>query len=88
MAISPAAVGLAVMAGATPPVPMGAVQTLISLPSEAVKCATSTKGSPDESVTEAVVGWLAFQMPTSTTRRFPEVTLTAGVTEMLLLADP
>jgi hypothetical protein len=88
MAMSAVPVGLAVMTGAVPPVPTGAVQTLISVPSEAVKCVTSTKESPDESVTELVVGWLAFQRPTSTTKRSPVVTLVLGVTEILLLPDP
>ena len=88
MAISPAADGFAVMVGLLPPVITGAVHTLISVPSEAVKCVTSTKGSPDESLTALVVALADFHTPTSTTRRFPAVTLVPGTTEMLLLPDP
>ena len=88
MAMSPAAVGVTVMAGAVPPALTGAVQMLISVPSEAVKCVTSTNWSPEESVTDDVVAPLFFQMPTSAISRSPAVTLAPSVTEMLLLPAP
>src|SRR5712691_10160925 len=88
MPVSAAAEGVAVIAGAVPPVRTGAVQTLISVPSDAVKCVTSTKGSPDESLTAQALAPPAFQRPTSTIRRSPAVTLVPGVTEMLLFPDP
>ena len=88
MAISPAAVDVAVMAGAVPPVLTGAVQMLISVPSDAVKCVTSTNWSPEESVTDDVVAPPFFQMPTSTISRSPAAALAPGVTEMLLLPAP
>jgi hypothetical protein len=71
------------MVGRTPPVSTGAVHTLISVPSEATKCVTSTKGSAVESVTEVVVAPADFHTPTSTTSRFPVVTLELETTEIL-----
>ena len=50
IAMSADDVGLAVIVAAVPPLVMGAVQMLISVLSEAVKCVTSTNGSPSESV--------------------------------------
>src|SRR5215469_7179300 len=63
---------------------MGAVHTLISVPSEATKWSTSVKESPAESVTLLAVGLLLHQTPTMTTRRSPAVTLAPGATEMLV----
>ncbi len=76
--------GVAVMVGRTPPMSTGAVHTLISAPSEATKCVTSTKGSLVESVTDVVVAPADFHAPTSTTRRFPAVTSELGTTEILV----
>ena len=86
--MSLAAEGFAVMVDLAPPVRMGAVQMLISVPSEAVKWVTSTNGSPAVSVTDVVEAPLPFQTPTSTTRRSPAVTLAPVVTARLVLADP
>ncbi len=67
---------------------IGAVHTLSWVPSEPVAVVTSVKVSPAESVTLAAVAWPELQSATSTTSRFPVVTLAGIVTEMLVWADP
>src|SRR2546421_482162 len=70
MSAAPDAV--AVMAGDWPPPAVtGAVQTLSSVPSDALPWDTSTKLSPAESLTPVAVPLAEFQTPTSTTSRSP-----------------
>jgi hypothetical protein len=89
MPISAVADGFAMMVGLVPPLWVtGAVHTLSCAPSEAVAVVSSVKESPAESVTLEVVAWPELQSATSTTRRFPVVTLAGIVTEMLVLAGP
>src|SRR5258708_2491579 len=80
--------GLAVIVAAAPPLAIGAVQMLISVLSDAVKCVTSTNGSLRESVTEVVVAVVDFQIATSTTSPSPAVTLAPVVTAILAFPDP
>ena len=78
-------VGVRVIFGVVPPpCRMGALQTLISVPSEAVKCESSMNASPAESVTLAAVALRLLQMPATTTSRLPMVRFEVGVTEMLV----
>ena len=79
---------LAVIVAAAPPAVTGAVQMLISVLSDAVKCVTSTNESLSESVTELVVALPEFQTATSTTSRSPVATLAPVVTARLLFPDP
>jgi hypothetical protein len=79
---------LAVMVGLVPPrAVMGALHTLISVLSEAVKWVSSTKVSPAESLTPVTVGPALFQAPTSTTSRLAAVIAEARVTARLVLAS-
>ena len=79
------AVGVTVIVGLVPPpAVMGAVHTLISVPSDALKCSASVNVSPAESVTLPAVGPPLAQTPTRTTSRFPVVRAAHGVTERLV----
>src|SRR2546430_2671916 len=70
MSAAPGAVG--VRAGDWPaPAVTGAVQTLSSVPSDALPWDTSTKLSPAESLTPVAVPLAELQTPTSTTSRSP-----------------
>src|SRR5256714_14528778 len=70
MSAAPDAV--AVMAGDWPaPAVTGAVQTLSSVPSDALPWGTSTKPSPAEALTPVAVPVGEVQTPTSTPRRAP-----------------
>ena len=62
---------------------IGAVQTLISVRSDALNCNSFTYVLPAESLTPLAVGPLLFHTPTMTTSRFPAVMGDGGVTAML-----
>src|SRR5580698_6342107 len=77
-------VGVAVMLGRRPaPALIGALQTLISVPSEALKCSSSVNVSPAESFTLEVVALELFHTPTSTIRRLALPSAPGGVTARL-----
>ena len=79
------ALGVAVIVGIVPPPAVtGALQMLISVLSEALKCCSSVKVSPAESLTLEAVALALLQTPTSTTRRLPETSLAPGVTPKLV----
>jgi hypothetical protein len=87
MPMSAVDVGRTVIVGRVPPpAVMGAVQTLISVASEAAKWSSSTYWLPAESTTLAAVDLALLHIPTSTTKRSPEVTFAAGVTARLATA--
>src|SRR6185312_3894683 len=66
------AVGVTLIAGRVPPpAVIGALHTLISVLSEALKCSSSVYVLPAESVTLLAVAAPLLQTPTSTTRRLP-----------------
>src|SRR4051794_14648556 len=75
------ALGLTVSVGRVPPpAVIGALHTLISVLSAAVKCVSSVYVLPAESVTADAVAPAARHTPTSTTIRFPAVTFAVGCT--------
>jgi hypothetical protein len=79
------AVGVTVIVGRVPPPDKtGALQTLISVPSEATQCDSSTYVSPPESVTLEAVGLPLPQTPTVTTTRLATVRFAVGVTDKLV----
>jgi hypothetical protein len=81
---SAADVGVTVIVGRVPPpAVIGAVHTLMSVPSEAAKWTSSMYELPAESLTLPAVACAAFQIPTSTTRRSPAVTFDVGVSARL-----
>ena len=63
---------------------IGAVQTLCSVLSPALKCASSVNVSPAESVTLLTVATAELQTPVSTTRRLPVSVLDVSATARLL----
>ena len=66
---------------APPPAVTGAVQMLISVPSEAWKPRSFTYVFPAESVTLAAVAPAPLHIPVTTTSRLPAVIADVGVTE-------
>ena len=83
------AVGVTLIVGRVPPpAVIGALHTLISVLSEALKCSSSTYVLPAESVTLLAVAAPLLQTPTSTTRRLPAVTFELGVSVSLVRFSP
>ena len=72
-----------IVGGAAEPAVTGALQTLSSVWSPAVKCVSSVKVSPAESVTLLAVAALALQIPVSTTSRSPVRVLAGSDTDRL-----
>ena len=67
-----------------PPAVIGALQTLSSVSSDAVKCVSSVYVLPALSVTAEAVAAAALQTPTSTTIRSPVVTFATGCSARLV----
>jgi len=81
-------VGVTVIAGRVPPPAFtGAVHTLISVPSEALKCSSSMYAFPAESDTFAAVAPELFHTPATTTKRLPVVILALGVSFTLMTPE-
>ena len=70
-----------------PPLMIGAVQTLISVLSDAVTCLISVYVLPAASLTPLAVALPPLQTPTSTTNRLPAVMFVVGVTARLVTLE-